>query len=155
MIIRPFRDDEVVGVAAWAYAAPFDPYDGDPANAEQYLRVDADGGSYYAVERFGSDIVGFCCFGVEARVRGQQPVEGVLDIGGGVRPDLLSQQLATALFPAIMDFGRERFAPEHFRVAVASFNERSLRLCRSAGFEVRQCFEGPGCDFQELVRADD
>jgi hypothetical protein len=34
------------------------------------------------------EVVGFCCFGPEARVKGQREEEGTLDIGGGVRPDL-------------------------------------------------------------------
>lgn len=78
-----------------------------------------------------------------------QPVAGepeaspdVLDVGGSVRPDITSQGLGTAVFPAILDFARERFRPATFRTAVAAFNEPSLRRCRTAGFAGRVALPG-------------
>ena len=151
--IRPFGEGETTAVACWAYEAPFEIYNGDPGASEDYLSVDDDGYGYYAVvDTRSGDVIGFCCFGREARVKGQEPVEGTVDIGGGVRPDLLSEGIATEVLPLIMDFARERFAPIRFRTAVASFNRRSTRLCMSAGFEVVRRFEGPGREFQELSR---
>src|SRR5438105_4467021 len=121
-IIRPLRDSEASQVAAWAYEPPFNIYDGDPAHPEGYLALDADGFGYYAVARRTDDeVVGFCCFGSEARVKGQEPQEGVLDVGGGVRPDLVSQGLATQVFPLVLAFAQERFSPQRFRTAVATF----------------------------------
>ena len=152
MSIRRFREGEAVDVAAWVYQPPYEIYDGAPQLRESYLSVDPAGFGYYAV--IGADnagVIAFCCFGPEARVQGQEPIEGTIDIGGGVRPDLLSGGIATEFLPLVMDFARDRFAPERFRTAVASFNERSTRLCLSAGFEIVRRFEGPGREFQELV----
>jgi ribosomal-protein-alanine N-acetyltransferase len=152
-LIRPFRDGEANEVAAWAYEPPYEIYNGNPENEQLYLAIDPDGYGYYAVVDADSDeLIGFCCFGQEARVKGQEEAQGTVDIGGGVRPDLLSEGVATRLLPLIMDFARDRFAPEQFRTAVASFNERSARLCLSSGFEVVRRFDGPGCEFQELLR---
>ena len=141
-------------MAAWAYQPPYEIYDGDPQLRQSYLSVDPGGFGYYAVvDSITRDMIGFCCFGPEARVEGQEPVEGTIDIGGGVHPGLLSEGIATELLPLVMDFARDRFAPEQFRTAVASFNERSTRLCLSAGFEIVRRFEGPGQEFQELMRS--
>lgn len=153
VVIRPFTSEEARSVAAWTYEPPFDFYNGDPGSPALYLDVDENGFGYYAIVKTGNDQpIGFCCFGEEARVQGQAPEDGTVDIGGGVRPDLVSEGLASRVFPAIMEFARDRFAPKRFRTAVASFNERSLRLCASAGFVRVRAFHGPGREFQELVR---
>ena len=153
MSIRPFREGEAADVAAWAYEPPFEIYNGGPESQQDYLSVDPDGTGYYAVvDTDSGGVIGFCCFGPEARVKGQEQRQGTIDIGGGVHPELLSEGIATDLLPLIMDFARDRFAPEQFRTAVASFNDRSTRLCLSAGFEVVRRFQGPSREFQELVR---
>lgn len=150
--IRPLRPGEAARVAAWVYEPPYDIYDGDPEHPDDFT-AGSDGYGYYGVATAGDDeVIGFCCFGAEARVRGQESQNGTLDVGGGVRPDLVSQRLATQVFPLILEFGHERFAPERFRTAVASFNERSLRLCVAVGFREVRRFEGPGREFVELVR---
>lgn len=152
-LIRPFRGGEAQEVAAWAYEPPYEIYRGNPEDPQLYLGIDSDGYGYFAVvDADSEDLIGFCCFGQEARVKGQEEAKGVLDIGGGVRPDLLSEGVATRLLPVVMDFARDRFAPEKFRTAVASFNERSTRLCVSSGFEVVRRFDGPDREFQELLR---
>ena len=152
-VIRPFREEEAVAVAAWAYAPSYDIYDGDPGHAGDYLAVDQDGYGYYAIAESANDeVVGFCCFGAEARVHGQEAQDGTVDIGGGVRPDLLSQGLAGQVLPLLLDFARQRFAPQRFRTAIASFNERSTRLCLTSGFRVVRRFDGPGREFHELER---
>ena len=109
--------------------------------------------SGYAIVRPDDEtVVAFCCFGEEARVKGQRDDPGTVDIGMGVRPDLVSHGVATQVLPLLLDHARERFAPDRFRTAVASFNERSTRLCVSAGFEVLRAFEGPDREFLELIR---
>jgi ribosomal-protein-alanine N-acetyltransferase len=152
-IVRPLRPEEATDVAAWAYEPPHDIYNGDPEHPEDFLAIDDDGCGYYAIATAdGDEVVGFCCFGPEARVVGQSPEADTLDVGGGVRPDRVSQRLATQAFPLILQFGHDRFRPRQFRTAVAAFNERSLRLCASAGFREVRRFEGPGREFVELIR---
>jgi ribosomal-protein-alanine N-acetyltransferase len=153
LMIRPFRASEADDVAGWTYEPPFDIYNGDPGHPEEYLAIDERGFGYYAIVSAPDDeLVGFCCFGPEATVPGQGIEVGTVDLGCGLRPDVLSQGIATRVLPAIMDFAHEQFAPRKFRTAVASFNERATRLCLSAGFEVVRRFPGPGREFQELTR---
>ncbi len=150
--IRPFAECEARAVASWTYEQPFDIYNGDPTRFEDYLSIDGRGHGFYALADSEREIVGFCCFGEEARVAGQAPLDGVVDVGGGVRPDLVSHGIATSLFPAIIDFAVSTFHPTHLRCAIASFNERSTRLCLAAGFSVVRLFDDPGREFQELIR---
>jgi [ribosomal protein S18]-alanine N-acetyltransferase len=152
LLRRPFTPEEARAVAAWAYPPPFDLYDGDPGNPGLFLARDADGGGYYpAVDGDGS-VVAFAVVGAEARVRGQEPAEGVVDVGMGVHPDATSGGLGTALIAQVVDLARDLGATSAVRAAVAVFNERSLALCRSAGFRPVRDFEGPGGrTFRELV----
>lgn len=150
--IVDFNEAWASEAARWRYDPPFDFYDGEPAQKAVLLNKSDPPFGYYAVVDPGGVLVAFCCFGAEARVSGQEPADGTLDVGGGVRPDLLSQGLATAFLPSILQHGADAFAPERFRAAVAAFNERSLRLCRSAGFATTRVFDGPGQPFHELER---
>ena len=151
--IRALRPDEAEKVAGWAYEAPFDIYNGDPTDISCYLDHDEQGLGYYAIAE-GDDVVGFCCFGEAARVPPQVAELGTLDLGGGVRPDRVSRGLATAVLPEVLRFGSERWAPDRFRVAVAAFNDRPLRLCLSAGFtEVGRFANRDGREFVELILA--
>jgi len=151
--IRPFTEREATTVSGWRYEPPYDLYDGDPRSPDVYLDIDDSGFGYYVIAAAGdAEPLGFCCFGAEARVSGQREEEGVVDIGGGLRPRLLSAGLATRVFPDVIDFATRRFGPRSFRTAVATFNTRSLRLCAAAGFVVVRTFAGPGREFQELTR---
>jgi ribosomal-protein-alanine N-acetyltransferase len=53
-----------------------------------------------------------------------------------------------------LEFGRHEFAPAAFRVTVASFNERALRVVRSLGFRPVGSFAATtdGRSFELLVR---
>ena len=152
LAMRPFTDIEAAEAALWVYEPPFDLYNSDPSNPDSFLRIDDDGFGYYALADAADEVVGFCCYGVEARVPPQMPEDGTVDLGGGVRPDRVSVGIATATLPAVMNFAL-RWEPRKFRVAVAAFNDRSIRLCRAAGFEVAGSFSSRGDrDFLELVR---
>jgi ribosomal-protein-alanine N-acetyltransferase len=144
LVDRAVTPDEARAIAAWSYAPPFDLYDlsGDGVITMLTTR-DERGHGYYPVQA-GADVVGFVCFGPEGRVKGQEEVPGTLDIGMGVAPSRLSQGMATALLPEVVRFARERFGATRLRAAVAAFNDRSLRLCASAGFHRVREFAGPG-----------
>jgi len=150
--IRRFTLKEAVIAASWRYAGEFSMYDGEPHSWHQFL-VETDGGhGYYAIVDDG-ELVGFCCFGPEGRVAGQPPGgTELLDLGGGMRPDLVGQGLGAAGMAAVLIYAREHFSPVGFRTAIASFNRRSLVLCRWAGFRTTATFQGPGGrEFTELV----
>jgi RimJ/RimL family protein N-acetyltransferase len=140
---RVLTADEARGMVAWAYEAPFDFYNLSGDEAASLLRArDERGYGYYPVQ-VEEEVVGFLCFGPEARVRGQAEEPGTCDIGAGLRPDRLSQGLASRVLPSAVEFAADKFGARHLRAAVATFNERSLRLCASAGFRRVREFDGP------------
>ncbi|WP_328296139.1 GNAT family N-acetyltransferase [Kineococcus sp. NBC_00420] len=152
LLRRSFTHDEARTVAAWAYPPPFDLYNVDPTNTNLFTHRDPDGSGYYPATNDDGTVIAFCVFGPEARVHGQQPQAGVLDVGLGVHPDLTSRGLASGLFEQVAVLARELFHPHQLRTAVATFNDRSLVLCRKAGFIPVQDFTGPGDrPFRELT----
>jgi len=144
LLDRPFAAEEAHEVTSWSYPSPHDVYNLDASAAALFLDRSSEGHGYYpAVDTEGA-LVGFAVFGLEARVRGQQVVEGTLDVGAGVRPDVTSRGVGTELLGQLLDFGRGRWAPSTFRVAAAEFNARSLALCARAGFTAVGELDGPG-----------
>lgn len=152
LLDRAFTPDEAREVAAWSYDPPFDFYNLSGEDAVVLLTTrDEVGHGYYPV-KFDEELVGFVCFGPEARVQGQSQEAATCDIGAGIKPDRVSEGVATRVMPMAIAFAAERFAAERLRAAVAVFNERSLRLCTSAGFRRLREFDGPkGRRFIELI----
>ena len=148
---RHLIEDEAREITTWAYPPPFDVHDvSDPA---VLLTVGPDGEGYYPAVDDAGRLVAFAVIGAEARVRGQRPAGGVVDVGIGVRPDMTGRGLGTALVAQVVALAAGLTGATAARAAVAAANERSLALCRSAGFRDVREFAGPGGrSFHELVR---
>ena len=57
-----------------------------------------------------------------------------VDIGLGLRPELTGRGLGEHFVGEALAFVRTRFDPRRFTLAVASFNERALRVYERCGF---------------------
>jgi [ribosomal protein S18]-alanine N-acetyltransferase len=88
---------------------------------------------FFALTEAG-DLIGFRSFGADGQVPGGAYDSSALDTGGGLRPDLTGRGLGREAIATGLAFGRERFAPAAFRVTVASFNLRALRVVEALGF---------------------
>jgi len=66
---------------------------------------------FWAVED-ERELVGYCCFGAEARVPGVEAETGTLDVGYGLRPDLVGLRRGRDFVEAILAFGTQRFTPD-------------------------------------------
>lgn len=103
---------------AWRYEPPYSFYDGDVdpvLNPERfYAALDENGalvGNFYFEEKGDA-----------------------LEVGLGLRPDLVGHGLGLAFVRAGVEFGRERFHPARVILNVASFNERAIKVYERAGF---------------------
>lgn len=126
--VRTLTTDECDAIAGWRYPgryATYDLDDGAPDPADGFFAVDDDHGR----------LIGYCCFGAEARVPGVDAEAHVVDVGYGMRPDLIGQGRARPFISAILTFALEHFDVERFRALVLDWNQRSVATCRRAGFE--------------------
>ncbi len=148
---HPMNEATARRIAAWRYDASYSMYDPseddiahfiDPANA------------YFAITDEHGTLIAYRCFGADAQVPGGDYRADALDPGGGMRPDLTGRGMGLTLMKAGLDFGQALFAPRAFRVTVAGWNGRALRVCEKAGFQPVQHFvhARDGRPFVVLVR---
>ena len=127
MKVRELTDADIRDITSWRYEA-------------RYATYDVTGGvspglGYFAVEH-GGRLVGYCCFGAEARVPGVDEEPGTLDVGYGMRPELTGRGLGRSFVGSILAFGVKRFGPRQLRMLVLRWNERSRRTAERNGFAV-------------------
>lgn len=89
---------------------------------------------FWAVDH-DADLVGYCCFGHEARVPGVVEEDGVLDVGYGMRPALMGHGLGTVFVRAILDFAVERRTAQRLRLLILHWNDRSRKVAEALGFQ--------------------
>jgi RimJ/RimL family protein N-acetyltransferase len=96
-------------------------------------------------------MIGFCTFGGDARVAGYVYADDALDVGLGMRPDLVGRRRGLAFTQAVLDFGRREYAPHAMRVTIAGLNRRAQRLCLALGFRATARFLRVGSEEEFVV----
>ncbi len=139
LAIAPLSPGQAAEIQGWRYPGRYATYD-------VTAPLSADDG-YFAVCQ-GEELVGYCCYGAEARVPGVAAAEGVLDIGWGMRPELTGQGRGHGFVSAIVAFGRERYRPRRLRVSILRWNARSRAVAAGRGFVLT----GSAGDFDVLER---
>ncbi|SDS82478.1 GNAT family N-acetyltransferase [Actinoplanes derwentensis] len=130
LTVRPLTVEDARLIAGWRYDGPWKVYDSRPDDG-----LMSDNPDYLAVAGArGGPLVGFCCSGFEARVPGLEAEDGVLDIGIGMDPALVGLGHGARFFGAVLEHFRGTTGGHRLRAVVQSWNERSLRMTRSAGF---------------------
>jgi [ribosomal protein S18]-alanine N-acetyltransferase len=155
LTFMPMDETRAREIATWSYDGPYSLYNmgGDDVEADVAYFTDP-ANAYYAVTDEQGTLAAYRCFGEDAQVHGGDYQEDALDTGGGLRPDLTGRGLGLQVIEAGLEFGQQRFAPRAFRVTVAAFNERALRVCERAGFQRVQQFRrlDDGREFVVLLR---
>jgi len=143
--------DEIV---TWQYEPPYAIY--SLSREDLPVLLDPDN-RYFAVKDESSQMIGYCCFGSEARVPGgdyhdSEPL--VIDLGVGMHPGMVGKGLGTEFVDAILHYATGEFSPERFRVSIAAFNERSQRTFLKLGFVETASFKRvtDGMRFVQLER---
>ncbi|MBM7094936.1 GNAT family N-acetyltransferase [Bacillus sp. H-16] len=129
-------------IVFWKYPEPYGLYNLDPTIdcINELIKED-----YYACLDHGGKMIGFCCAGEEARVPGGYK-EGIyrdaryLDVGIGMKPALTGNGLGKTFFSQVLTFLSDTYGTKRFRLVVATFNKRAIRLYRSLGFTDEKVF---------------
>ena len=159
-LVGPIDEGAAREVAGWEYDGPYAAYNCPAGEADDFVRgILEPGNHYYAVRDVAGALVGYCCFGPDARVPGGEyvgvaepgerpgaPDEEFLDVGLGLRPDLTGRGLGAAFLGAIAGFAAGQLGHRRLRVTVAAWNRRAIRLYEKAGFRASHVFtrETPG-----------
>lgn len=127
-------------IITWSYPSPYDLYNLAPEDLPGLLNPAY---RYHCLLDQTGELVGYCCYGIDAQVPGGKYSPGepdVLDIGVGLRPDLTGQGRGRAFVTAILNYAQNTYQPVVFRVTVADFNQRSMKTFQRLGFEVKAQF---------------
>jgi len=116
--IGPVSQGEMDAITGWAYEPPYDFYDGRHEPVRNPER-------FHAARDVEGSVVGFYYFELKGPV---------LEYGLGLRPDLTGQGHGLEFFKAGLEYGRDRFRPKQIVLAVATFNERAIKVYEQAGF---------------------
>jgi RimJ/RimL family protein N-acetyltransferase len=141
-ILKPITPEDAQAISRWRYDGPYAIYDGDPSSVDALLRPHF---LYHSVYDERGDLAGYFCFGEDAQVRtgrrlGIYERESALDVGLGMRPDLTGQGLGEDFVRAGLRFAQETYSPPAFRLTVAAFNRRAIRVYERAGFDAVETF---------------
>jgi len=145
MQVRTLTEIDAEAIATWRYPGRYQSYD-----VREVLTSEA---GFWAVEQEAT-LVGYCCFGNEARVPGAVEEAGILDVGYGMRPDLMGQGLGREFVGAILDFAVRRFSPSRLRLLILDWNDRSRKVAVALGFESEGVLQGTEGDFLVMTRAE-
>ena len=128
MRVRDLTPADLDDIAGWRYDDRWAVYDSDGP-------LDPELGYWAVVEgsRENERLVGFGCLGDDARVLGLPEADGVLDVGVGMRPDLVGQGRGPEFAATVIDFAHARGATR-LRAVVQDWNIRSLRLVERLEF---------------------
>jgi [ribosomal protein S18]-alanine N-acetyltransferase len=133
----------VATISSWRYPGEYSTYDVDDPSV---LEADT-----WAVTEEG-ELVGYCCFGVPARVGDAVEEPGTLDVGYGLAPDLMGHGRGDRFVGAVLEFALERFDPERFRLYVLEWNQRSRKVAARHGFVVESAVASGEGPFLVMVR---
>jgi len=145
---RQMTAPDARAIATWHYPVPYDFYDWDRDADDLAELLDPRSWQqwYYAALDTTGALVGFLSL---------READGTVEIGLGLRPDLTGNGHGLAFMLACLDYARARYTPVCFRLAVATFNVRAIRVYERAGFAPGRVYQhvtnGGRHEFMEMI----
>lgn len=132
MSIVPMILEHVKEIAKWQYDGSYAVYNAPqreaPLDGMAFVWLDSDG-----------RIAGHFSLGQDGRIPTAENFEYTsdhLDIGLGLRPDLCGKGLGSSFVSMCMEYGRRAYGQNKFRLSVAAFNQRAVKVYKEVGFSV-------------------
>jgi ribosomal-protein-alanine N-acetyltransferase len=139
-------------IADWRYADEWSTYDIPAVERESSVAYMADPANGYFAVRLRDELVGFCSVGADGQVPGGPYDGSAIDVGAGMRPDLVGRGEGAAFLHEVVAFLRSIHGDAALRATIASWNKRALRAAHAVGFEPRSTFLNPsGNEFTMLI----
>ena len=138
----------------WKYDPPYDLYNYRPEYLEEDLVYHLDPGNQIYTMFQDGELVGYCSFGQDARVRGGEYSEPALDIGLMIKPSLTGQGHGADFVKDVIRFAASEFQANALRVTILETNRRARRVWEKNGFRKVSSFrrESDGLPFVILTR---
>jgi len=145
---------EAEAIIRWQYSDQYSVYDISDASKESSVDYMTDPGSRFFGAYEDEELVGFFSIGIDGQVPGGLYDGSALDIGAGMRPDLVGKQGGGRFLQSVLEFLETETGGGNFRATIASWNERALRAVSAVGFIPQTTFiRSDGKQFTIVVRA--
>jgi [ribosomal protein S18]-alanine N-acetyltransferase len=134
--IRPMEAEDADIISRWAYEGEYALYNME--NTGECIAELMNGKNYAALDSVG-ELIGYYCFHESAQVpagrtTGAYADNSFLDIGLGMKPQLCGHGMGYGFLCRGIDFGKQQFLTASFRLTVAEFNQRAIKVYEKAGF---------------------
>ena len=146
----PLNRNHAQEIVSWRYETPYEIYDKGGECIGAAIEYLSDRKNCFFAVLSESTVIGFRSFGADGRVIGGEYDDSYMDTGGGLRPDLTGRGIGAEIVLKGLEFGSAELGIERFRVTIASFNERAIKVCKRVGFKEDQRFRRPN-DQKEFV----
>jgi len=139
---QPANEKSAREFLSWRYEPPYDIYNCPPDQVDESVLYNANPeNNVFAMFDQQGELVGYCSYGRDAQVPGEDYSEKALDIGMMIKPELTGQGLGAAFAGEVIRNGIENYGPGKLRVSIAVFNHRAIRVWEKNGFRETQTFK--------------
>lgn len=152
---RKLDKKDIDDISTWQYKDEYYIYS---MNQSQKLYDELLGGCYYAVEDENERLVGYFCTGDSAQVPNECGVyadKSYTDIGLGLKPSMCGVGFGQDFVSAGLRYFSNTLNTNKFRLTVASFNTRAIKVYQRAGFLYKTSFVKPSSDIEFYVMTKD
>jgi [ribosomal protein S18]-alanine N-acetyltransferase len=153
LLIKEMSDGFAREILNWKYSPPYDLYNNEFSEEalEELLEE-----SYFAIVNSEGNLIGYFCTGKAAQVPiGSQfgaYTKDLLDIGIGMRPTLTGQGNGSKFFSFVLRHLIDSTSSLSFRLTVADFNKRAIRLYEKHGFAKEMEFNRGSTNFFTMIK---
>ena len=137
---RPVDEASAREFLQWKYDPPYELYNYSPDNFESDLAYHLDPDNNIFSMYKDEELVGYCSFGQDARVRGGDYAEAALDIGLMIKPSLTGQGLGSDFVKNIVQYAISEFQASKLRVTILESNLRAQRVWEKNVFHKKSSF---------------
>lgn len=142
-------------ISTWQYKDEYYIYS---MNQNNELYDELLGGSYYAVDDESGKLIGYFCNGDSAQVPNEYGIyadKSYTDIGLGLKPSMCGVGCGLDFVNAGLSYFSNRLDTNKFRLTVASFNTRAIKVYQRAGFKYKTSFVKKSSDIEFYVMTKD
>lgn len=141
LTFHPLAREHALAILNWRYPPPYDFYnfDAETHQADLDYLINPQN-AFYALLNQRRILEGYCSFGLDGQVPGGHYSAEALDLGMGIRPDLVGQGLGKHYAQAVARYGLNQSGAKQLRVTIAAFNQRAQAIWIQLGFKLREKF---------------
>lgn len=153
LTFQPLSRENAKAIVSRQYAGEYSTYNTPASERKSKTEYLLDPRNRFFAACRDAELEGFCSIGPDGQVGGGSYDESAVDLGAGMRPDLVGQGNGVSFLRAVLTFVESESGRLDLRATIASSNERALRAVRASGFADESTFtDHAGRQFTIMLR---